>query len=106
LVSKFGLLKEGYYIHIMKRDNILFLAVLTIVVSALAILQVAATKHSYKFEKQTVNYVDSVWFTKPGQEHSLQTSYKYYGRLDNGRVVSHNKPFHIGDSIVSIHYGK
>ena len=90
----------------MKRDNMMFLAVMVIVVSALAILQSTAIKRSYKFEKRTVNYVDSVWSTKPGQEHSLQTSYKYYGRLDNGRVVSHHKPFHIGDSIVSIHYGK
>jgi len=90
----------------MKRDNIIFLAVLTIVVSALAILQVAADKRSYKFEKRVVNYIDSTWSTKPGQEHSLQTSYKYYGRLDNGRVISHHKPFNIGDSIVSIHYGK
>ena len=90
----------------MKRDTILFLFILTIVISALAILQTAANKRSYKFEKQTVNYIDSVWSTKPGQEHSLQTSYKYYGRLNNGHVISHHKPFNIGDSIVSIHYGK
>ena len=90
----------------MKRDTILFLFILTIVISTLAILQRTAIKRSYKFEKRVVNYVDSTWSTKPGQEHSLQTSYKYYGRLDNGRVISHHKPFHIGDSIVSIHYGK
>lgn len=90
----------------MKRDTILFLFILTIVISTLAILQRAAIKRSYKFEKRTINYIDSVWYTKLGQEHSLQTSYKYYGRLDNGRIISHNKPFHIGDSIVSIHYGK
>jgi len=90
----------------MKRDTILFLFILTIVISTLAILQKAAIKRSYKFEKRVVNYVDSTWSTKPGQEHSLQTSYKYYGRLDNGRVISHHKPFNIGDSIVSIHYGK
>lgn len=88
----------------MKRENILFLSILTIVVFALVILQITANKRSYKFEKQTFNYIDSVWFTKPGQEHSLQTSYKYYGRLNNGSVISSHKPFHVGDSITNIYY--
>jgi Tfp pilus assembly protein PilZ len=44
-----------------------------------------------------------VWFTSPGQENTLQTDYRYYGKASNGQViVSTDKAFHIGDSIVCV----
>jgi len=53
---------------------------------------------------ETWNTVDSTWFTKPSQEHSLQTSYKYYGHLTDGSTITSNKPIQIGDSIKYIYY--
>jgi hypothetical protein len=43
--------------------------------------------------------VDSTWYTTPGQENSMQTEYKYYARLNNGKIIrTSNKPFEIGDT--------
>ena len=57
-------------------------------------------------ETKTISSViDSVWFTSPGQENTLQTDYRYYGKASNGQIiVSTDKTFHIGDSIVCIYY--
>lgn len=90
----------------MKRDIIIAITALVGLIGIGMWAQMNYVKQNYTEQSRVVNYIDSVWSTKPGQEHSLQTSYKYYGRLDNGRVVSHHKPFNIGDSIVSIYYGK
>jgi len=90
----------------MKRDIIIAVLALISLIGLGMWAQMNYVKQNYTEQSRVINYIDSVWSTKPGQEHSLQTSYKYYGRLDNGRVVSHHKPFHIGDSIVSIYYGK
>jgi len=90
----------------MKRDIIIAVLALISLIGLGMWAQMNYVKQNYTEQSRVTNYIDSVWSTKPGQEHSLQTSYKYYGRLDNGRVISHHKPFHIGDSIVSIYYGK
>jgi len=56
-------------------------------------------------KKEIISTIDSVWFTSPGQENTLQTDYHYYGKASNGQViVSTDKTFHIGDSIVCIYY--
>jgi hypothetical protein len=56
-------------------------------------------------KKEIISTIDSVWFTSPGQENTLQTDYHYYGKASNGQViVSTDKSFHIGDSIVCIYY--
>jgi uncharacterized protein YegP (UPF0339 family) len=56
-------------------------------------------------KKEIISTIDSVWFTSPGQENTLQTDYHYYGKASNGQViVSTDKSFHIGDSIICIYY--
>ena len=56
-------------------------------------------------KEETISTIDSVWFTSPGQENTLQTDYRYYGKASNGQViVSTGRAFHIGDSIVCIYY--
>jgi len=91
----------------MKRDSIKALIVLNLLLVLGVYLQ-----YKYSNEKkltlvnttETWNTVDSTWFTKPGQEHSLQTSYKYYGHLTDGSTITSNKPIQIGDSIRYIYY--
>jgi len=56
-------------------------------------------------KEKIISTIDSVWFTSPGQENTLQTDYRYYGKASNGQIiVSTDKTFHIGDSIVCIYY--
>ena len=56
-------------------------------------------------EEKTISIIDSVWYTSPGQENTLQTDYRYYGKALNGQViVSTDKAFHIGDSIVCVYH--
>jgi len=61
--------------------------------------KLAVTKEKF------VSTIDSVWYTSPGQENTLQTDYHYYGRLSNGQVVkSNSRSFNIGDSVKYIYY--
>jgi hypothetical protein len=54
---------------------------------------------------KSMSTIDSIWFTTPGQENTMQTDFRYYGKLKNGQViVSNSKPFNIGDSITCIYY--
>ena len=56
-------------------------------------------------KEKIMSTIDSVWSTSPGQENTLQTDYRYYGKTLNGQVVvSTGKAFHIGDTIVCIYY--
>lgn len=56
-------------------------------------------------KEEVISIIDSVWFTSPGQENTLQTDYRYYGKASNGQVViSTGRAFSIGDSIVCIYY--
>jgi hypothetical protein len=57
-------------------------------------------------ETKTISSViDSVWFTSPGQENTLQTDYRYYAKTANGQVVvSTDRAFSIGDSIMCIYH--
>ena len=56
-------------------------------------------------KQEIVSTIDSVWFTSPGQENTLQTDYRYYGKASNGQIiVSTDKAFHVGDLIVCIYY--
>jgi hypothetical protein len=60
---------------------------------------------SLVIKEEHVATIDSVWFTSPGQENTLQTDYHYYGRLTNGQVIkSSDKSFQIGDSIRYIYH--
>jgi len=57
-------------------------------------------------ETKTISSViDSVWFTSPGQENTLQTDYRYYAKTANDQVVvSTDRAFSIGDSIMCIYH--
>ena len=57
-------------------------------------------------ETKTISSViDSVWFTSPGQENTLQTDYRYYAKTANGQVVvSTDRAFSIGDSMMCIYH--
>jgi len=63
-------------------------------------------ENSKPIETKTISSaIDSVWFTSPGQENTLQTDYRYYAKTENGQVVvSTDRAFSIGDSIVCIYY--
>ena len=88
----------------MNKYNILVIVCLMLLIF-LAIHNI--TKPSVKLieKKEIISTIDSVWFTSPGQENTLQTDYHYYGKASNGQIiVSTDKTFHIGDSIVCIYY--
>jgi hypothetical protein len=56
-------------------------------------------------KKEIISTIDSVWFTSPGQENTLQTDYRYYAKTANGQVVvSTDRAFSIGDSIMCIYH--
>jgi hypothetical protein len=38
-------------------------------------------------KEKFVSTIDSVWCTSPGQESTLQTDYRYYGKASNGQVI-------------------
>jgi hypothetical protein len=60
---------------------------------------------SLVIKEEHIATIDSVWFTSPGQENTLQTDYHYYGRLTNDQIIrSSDKAFQIGDSIQYIYY--
>ena len=53
----------------------------------------------------TQTVIDSIWYTTPGQENTLQTDFRYYGRTKSGQVaVSTSRPFSIGDTIECIYH--
>ena len=56
-------------------------------------------------KEEVISTIDSVWFTSPGQENTLQTDYRYYAKAINGQVVvSTSRAFSIGDTIVCIYH--
>ncbi len=55
--------------------------------------------------EKTQTVIDSTWYTTPGQENTMQTDFRYYGRTKNGQVVvSTSKHFDIGDTIECIYH--
>ena len=91
----------------IKNDTIKAAIVLVVLIALGAITQMYFVKKSsitLLTKEEVWSKVDSTWHTKPGQEHSLQTSFKYYGRLVDGRIVSSHKRIEVGDSILSIYY--
>lgn len=91
----------------MKNLFIKYFAVVGVCVFLFFWIHVIFDSKSYKLvEEETIPAtIDSVWFTSPGQENTLQTDYRYYGKASNGQViVSTNKAFHVGDSIWCIYY--
>ena len=88
----------------MNKYNILVIVCLMLLIF-LAIHNITKPPVKLIEKKEIISTIDSVWFTSPGQENTLQTDYHYYGKASNGQViVSTDKTFHIGDSIVCIYY--
>jgi len=79
---------------------------------AFLIIMITSVDRSIKIEnnkpietKTISSVIDSVWFTSPGQENTLQTDYRYYAKTANGQVVvSTDRAFSIGDSIMCIYH--
>ena len=88
----------------MNKYNILVIVCLMLLIF-LAIHNIIKPSVKLIEKKEIISTIDSVWFTSPGQENTLQTDYRYYGKASNGQVIfSTDKTFHIGDSIVCIYY--
>lgn len=88
----------------MNKYNIIVIVCLMLLIY-LAIHNIIKPSVKLIEKKEIISTIDSVWFTSPGQENTLQTDYHYYGKASNGQViVSTDKSFHIGDSIVCIYY--
>ena len=88
----------------MNKYNIIVIVCLMLLIY-LAIHNIIKPSVKLIEKKEIISTIDSVWFTSPGQENTLQTDYHYYGKASNGQViVSTDKSFHIGDSIICIYY--
>lgn len=86
------------------KENLLIALILGLL-GGLIVVSISQTPNTSPIKEEHVAIVDSVWFTSPGQENTLQTDYHYYGRLSNGQIIrSSDKAFQIGDSIQYIYY--
>ena len=80
-------------------------AFLVLLILGFFITDVVPDKTKIIDKEKIISTIDSVWSTSPGQENTLQTDYRYYGKTLNDQVVvSTGKAFHIGDTIVCIYY--
>ena len=87
----------------------LFLAVFGLaflIIMITSVDRIIKIENNKPIETKTISSViDSVWFTSPGQENTLQTDYRYYAKTANGQVVvSTDRAFSIGDSIMCIYH--
>jgi hypothetical protein len=89
----------------MEKENLFAVLVFGLLGGLIAVSLINKPKKIAVTKEKFVSTIDSVWYTSPGQENTLQTDYHYYGRLSNDQVVkSNSKPFNIGDSITCIYY--
>jgi hypothetical protein len=89
----------------MEKENAFAALLFGLLGGLIIIFAVNEPKNVVVSSEQLVSTIDSVWCTSPGQENTLQTDYRYYGKASNGQViVSTDKTFHIGDSIVCVYY--
>jgi hypothetical protein len=89
----------------MEKENLFAALVLGLLGGLIAISLISKPKKLAFTKEKFVSTIDSVWYTSPGQENTLQTDYHYYGRLSNDQVVkSNSRPFNIGDSVKYIYY--
>ena len=80
-------------------------AFLVLLILGFFITNIVPNKTRIIDKEKIISTIDSVWSTSPGQENTLQTDYRYYGKTLNDQVVvSTGKAFHIGDTIVCIYY--
>ena len=90
----------------MENKEALFAAlVLGLLGGLIAVSLVDKPKKLVVTKEEFVSTIDSVWCTSPGQENTLQTDFRYYGRTKDGQIaVSTSKPFSVGDTIECIYY--
>jgi hypothetical protein len=89
----------------MEKENAFAALLFGLLGGLIIIFAVNEPKNVVVSSEQLVSTIDSVWCTSPGQENTLQTDYRYYGKASNGQViVSTDKTFHIGDSIVCVYH--
>ena len=90
----------------MNKEGIIGVGLLlSILILGFFVTDVVPDKTKIIDKEEVISTIDSVWFTSPGQENTLQTDYRYYGKTSNDQVVvSPNRAFSIGDSIVCIYY--
>jgi len=77
-----------------------------LIIMITSVNRIIKIENNKPIETKTISSViDSVWFTSPGQENTLQTDYRYYAKTANGQVVvSTDRAFSIGDSIMCIYH--
>ena len=89
----------------MEKENAFAALLFGLLGGLIIIFAVNEPKNVVVSKEKFVSTIDSVWCTSPGQENTLQTDYRYYGKASNGQViVSTDKTFHIGDSIVCVYH--
>jgi len=88
------------------KEELLLVAMFGLIIGLVAVFIVNSSKsNKIVITEKTQTTIDSIWYTTPGQEHTLQTDFRYYGRTKDGQVaVSTSKPFSVGDTIECIYY--
>ena len=89
----------------MEKENLFAILIFGLLGGLIISLIVNEPKKLVVTKEEFVSTIDSVWYTTPGQENTLQTDFRYYGRTKNGQVVvSTSKHFGIGDTIKCIYH--
>ena len=80
----------------MNKDGIIGVGLfLSILILGFFVTDIVPDKTKVINKEEVISTIDSVWFTSPGQENTLQTDYRYYGKASNGQIiVSTDKAFH------------
>ena len=89
----------------MGKENLFAALIFGLLGGLIISLIVSEPKKLVVTKEEFVSTIDSTWYTTPGQENTLQTDFRYYGRTKNGQVVvSTSKHFDIGDTIECIYH--
>ena len=48
--------------------------------------------------------IDSIWVKKPGEINTMQTDYRYFARLTNGKEIMVNSFTKVGDTVHFVFY--
>ena len=81
----------------------LFLWVVMMIVVALTLTSCQNNTRVKSVDTETL-IIDSIWVKKPGEINTMQTDYRYFARLTNGKEIMVNSFTKVGDTVHFVFY--
>lgn len=81
----------------------LFLWVIMMVFFALTFASCQNNTRVKSVDTETL-IIDSIWVKKPGEINTMQTDYRYFARLTNGKEIMVNSFTKVGDTVHFVFY--